>query len=137
MAILIPEGGRGATWSALSSSGLTIHVKAMSPVRAGDSVRAASTEVHRAARAHRFSMLVWLSMAAAQAAGAFLRRLYAAHQQRREASAIRQSLQQLDDHTLRDLGLSRDEISSVAAEATGIAECTRARVEQNLYGLPR
>jgi uncharacterized protein YjiS (DUF1127 family) len=62
------------------------------------------------------------------AVGAFARRAYARYRQRREASALRDTLRQLDDRMLHDLGFDRSEISSVAAEFTREAESTRLRV---------
>ena len=47
---------------------------------------------------------------------------------RRRAAETRASLRALDDRGLRDLALSRDEIASIAAEASGEAPCTRIRV---------
>jgi uncharacterized protein YjiS (DUF1127 family) len=70
----------------------------------------------------------------ALAAGA--RDAYARHRQRREARVIRDALHELDDRTLQDLGLNRNEIASIAAEATGQTECTRIRVLQGMYGVP-
>jgi hypothetical protein len=46
------------------------------------------------------------------------------------------ALQQLDDHTLRDLGFDRNEIRSVAAEVTGEAEYTRVRAPLTSHSLP-
>lgn len=48
------------------------------------------------------------------------------HEQWREARATYESLHHLDDRALRDLGIDRLEISSVAAEASGEAERTRS-----------
>jgi uncharacterized protein YjiS (DUF1127 family) len=47
------------------------------------------------------------------------------YRRRRHARAITAALTGLDDPTLRDLGIHRSEIGSVAAEATGEAEQTR------------
>jgi uncharacterized protein YjiS (DUF1127 family) len=87
-----------------------------------------TTASHRAARAHRSFTLGEIIAAAIQAAGAIARRTYTRYRQRRQARAIYEALHQLNDHTLRDLGLDRSEITSVAAEVTGEAERTRVRV---------
>jgi uncharacterized protein YjiS (DUF1127 family) len=71
-------------------------------------------------------------VAAIRAARAFARRAYARHQQHRQMKSIGDLLRGLDDHTLRDLGFHRSEISSVAAEMAGAAECTRVQVERAL-----
>jgi uncharacterized protein YjiS (DUF1127 family) len=70
--------------------------------------------------------------AAIRAARALARREYARHQQHRQMKSICDLLRDLDDHTLRDLGFHRSEISSVAAEMAGAAECTRVHVERAL-----
>jgi uncharacterized protein YjiS (DUF1127 family) len=91
-----------------------------------------SYEVYQAARARQSAAIAALIAAAIQAAGAFARRAYARHRQRRQARGIRVALGELDDRTLHDLGFNRDEIASIAAEATGQAECSRLRVLQTL-----
>jgi uncharacterized protein YjiS (DUF1127 family) len=93
-------------------------------------------ELQQAACAHRSAVLVALIVAAIRAAGAKVRRAYARHRQRRQARVIDRELHQLDDRMLHDLGFTRDEISSIAAEATGRAEYTRIRVLQSVYSLP-
>lgn len=45
----------------------------------------------------------------------------------RERRLTEYALSQLDSQTLRDIGISRSEISSLAAEATGQVEATRTR----------
>jgi uncharacterized protein YjiS (DUF1127 family) len=59
--------------------------------------------------------------------GDLLRRVIARHRQRREAWSAYDALRRLDDRTLRDLGFSRSELTSVAAEFAGDAEHTRVR----------
>jgi uncharacterized protein YjiS (DUF1127 family) len=61
---------------------------------------------------------------------------YASHQRRVRAREVYDTLRRLDDHMLHDLGLDRSELSSVAAEATGGAEHTRAQTMISTYGLP-
>jgi uncharacterized protein YjiS (DUF1127 family) len=68
-----------------------------------------------------------------RAIGAFGRRLHARYRQRRQARTTRAALHELDDRALQDLGFTRDEIASIAAEATGQAERTRLHVMQTLY----
>jgi uncharacterized protein YjiS (DUF1127 family) len=85
-------------------------------------------ELHRAARIERAFTLAEIIAEMVWAVGAFARRAYARYRQRREASALRDTLRQLDDRMLHDLGFDRSEISSVAAEFTREAEGTRLRV---------
>jgi uncharacterized protein YjiS (DUF1127 family) len=47
---------------------------------------------------------------------------------RLEMRRTRTALDALDEHMLRDLGVSRSEVSSVAAEHAGLAERTRINV---------
>ncbi|MEO8751635.1 MAG: DUF1127 domain-containing protein [Casimicrobiaceae bacterium] len=69
----------------------------------------------------------WLraGIAAARAIAAFALGALAGYRQYRMAKASRDALLQLDDRMLRDLGLHRDEVGSVAAELSGQAERTR------------
>ena len=85
---------------------------------------------HQAARADRSFMLGELIVAAIQAAGAIARRAHARHRQRRQARALYDTLRHLDDHILRDLGVDRSEIRSVAADVTGEARYTHVRAPQ-------
>ena len=105
-------------------------------VAKGTAIRSTGYELEQAARAHRSTVLGALIVAAIRAVGAKARQAHARHRQRREARVIDRELHQLDDRMLHDLGFTRDEISSIAAEATGRAERTRIRVLQSLYGLP-
>jgi uncharacterized protein YjiS (DUF1127 family) len=68
------------------------------------------------------------------AAGA-LRRIVAgahwlkiAYAERRRAAREHAEFAQLDERTLRDLGLTRDEYLSCAAEASGLVPSTRRRI---------
>lgn len=59
--------------------------------------------------------------------GAVASRALARYRQRQRARATYDALRELDDRALRDLGLDRSELRSVAAEVTGEAERTRVR----------
>jgi|KBSSwiStaDraftv2_1062776.scaffolds.fasta_scaffold414630_2 uncharacterized protein YjiS (DUF1127 family) len=52
-----------------------------------------------------------------------------AHAERRRTARARQDLGQLDEHALRDLGLTRGELDSYAAEARGAVAKSRRRVD--------
>lgn len=54
--------------------------------------------------------------------------------QARERRLTELALRQLDGHTLRDIGLTDAEIPSMAAEAAGQVEATRARVWREVHG---
>jgi len=58
-------------------------------------------------------------VAAVRAIGRFARLAFDAYVQRRREAITYGMLRQLDDRTLRDLGLDRSEITSIAAEASG------------------
>lgn len=64
----------------------------------------------------------------------FARQTYAAWLQRRRVRAAYLALREVDDRGLRDLGLHRSEILSVAAEIAGAAELTRVRALQARRG---
>jgi len=49
-------------------------------------------------------------------------------QRRRELRRMQQALAGLPDDTLRDIGMARSEIGSVASESLGLIEATRARL---------
>ena len=67
------------------------------------------------------------AVAAIRAAVAFVRRIAARDRRRRQARQFREELRGLDDHMLRDLGIDRSEIGSVAREMAGLTEATRVR----------
>jgi GNAT superfamily N-acetyltransferase/uncharacterized protein YjiS (DUF1127 family) len=82
--------------------------------------------------AHRSFTLVEIIVAAIQAVA---RRARARHRQHRQAWDLYDGLQRLDDRTLRDLGLDRSEIRSVATELSGDAECDRVRTSRSFRAL--
>jgi uncharacterized protein YjiS (DUF1127 family) len=91
-------------------------------------------EVHRAARAFRSRLLGDIVIAAIREVGAFLRRALARQRQRRQASALHDALRELDDHTLRDLGLRRSEITAVvSAEPAGRARARESPASYELF----
>lgn len=90
--------------------------------------RPTSYELYRAARIDRAFTLAEIIAEMVWAVGAIARRAYAGYRRRRDADALSDTLRQLDDRMLRDLGFDRSEIRSVAAEVTGEAETTRLRV---------
>jgi uncharacterized protein YjiS (DUF1127 family) len=93
-------------------------------------------ELYVQARANRSAALGKMIVAAFDAVVATVRRAYRRYQQYRAARVTYDELSGLDDHALRDLGMTRDEIQSFAVETTGLAEQTRVRVRQAAYGLP-
>ena len=80
---------------------------------------------HRAASCARRPSLVAsfgpreIVVAAFRAGGAIARHAYVRYRQHQRARAVYDTLRELDDHTLRDMGFDRSEIRSVAAELTG------------------
>jgi len=91
-----------------------------------------SNGLHYETRTRRTGPIV----GAARAVLAWLRALNARRRQRSEAHAVYESLRVLDDRTLHDIGLTRSELGSVASEASGLAERTRANTLHTTYGLP-
>ena len=92
-------------------------------------------QLHAAARAHRSGQWGCLASAILHAARSLLRRFAAAWRSRRLAKQSYTALQSLDARTLRDMGLDRSEITSIAAEIAGQAERTRLRVTSLNGGL--
>jgi len=83
--------------------------------------------LHREARGHRYAVITALlavRRAISRRAGDFAAALERWHQ----ARTTRRALQDLDDRLLRDLGFTRSEIGSVAAEIAGSAVRTRSLV---------
>jgi uncharacterized protein YjiS (DUF1127 family) len=68
--------------------------------------------------------------AAVDAIAGFTGRFLARRQRRLKARAICEALRACDDRMLRDLGMHRSEIMSLAAEAVGTAPCTRERIHR-------
>jgi uncharacterized protein YjiS (DUF1127 family) len=91
------------------------------------SARPASYAMYHAARTHRALILCGFFVAAIRAVGVIARRIVAGRRQHRRAVIVSEELQRLDDETLRDLSLDRSELTSLAAEVTGVAERTRVR----------
>lgn len=58
------------------------------------------------------------------------------HARRGLARRTRQTLEWIDDRTLRDMGLVRSEISSIASEVAGDAEVTRLRIGLSAHHWP-
>lgn len=90
-----------------------------------DDSRPSSVALHARARAHRSRELARIIAAAWRAAGALAGQAIANWRRAGEARATRRMLSGLGDHTLRDLGLHRSEILSLAAEVHGTVASTR------------
>ena len=63
-----------------------------------------------------------------------LKRLYQYIVRYQKARATRILLERLDERTLRDLALCREEITSIARESAGLAPQTRRRVRAGTAG---
>lgn len=85
-------------------------------------------ELYRDAHARRGVVMRMLALAGVQSLREFARDAPARYRRRRQMRAIYDTLQGLDNRTLRDLGFHRSEIMSVAAEVVEEAERTRVRV---------
>jgi uncharacterized protein YjiS (DUF1127 family) len=84
--------------------------------RSGDVTQSSAIELHAAARAHRSRRLGQSVERALRLALGRLRQLIADMQRGREEQATYRVLAALDARTLRDVGLDRSEIRSVARE---------------------
>ena len=87
-----------------------------------------SIELYHQAREQRSYWLRRIIGAALQATADRLRQMLANWTRRQHARATYSALRGLDAHILRDLGLHRSELMSVAAEVAGSAESTRVRL---------
>ena len=85
-------------------------------------------ELYRAAKTHRSRILGSLIIQGILTGGVIVRQAIARYRQHQRARNLHAALRQLDDRILRDLGINRSEITSLAAELTGQAECTRMRI---------
>jgi uncharacterized protein YjiS (DUF1127 family) len=96
--------------------------------------RLIATQLEAAARTERSRLVGKLAAMAWRAVASRLKLMAARAQQRRQARATYLALRDLDARTLRDIGFDRSEILSVAAEFSGAADATRARVVLDLRG---
>jgi uncharacterized protein YjiS (DUF1127 family) len=119
--------------SAASRFGDAATVTTLAP-EAASSAWPSTYELYQAARANRAFVLGEMVATASRSVRAFVRRTYRRYRKYRQESALYETLSQLDDRTLHDLGFDRSEIRSVAAEWAGEAERTRVRVLHTLPG---
>jgi GNAT superfamily N-acetyltransferase/uncharacterized protein YjiS (DUF1127 family) len=96
--------------------------------RVGPFERMDSFRVYRDARARQAVAIAQVLASALRSVSAVVSRALATYRQQRHARDTYLALRKLDAWTLRDLGFDRSELSSVAAEVTGAADRTRARV---------
>jgi uncharacterized protein YjiS (DUF1127 family) len=89
-----------------------------------------SVQLYHLAREHRSYKLREIVKAMLQAVGGFVRQMVTRWNRRQRARATYLALRDLDSRILRDLGFHRSELMSVAAEAAGIANYTRARLDR-------
>jgi uncharacterized protein YjiS (DUF1127 family) len=102
---------------------------------AGDS-RPSSYALYHDARAYRSYALGEIVAEALVALVDYVRRAVERARQRREARATYDVLRELDDRSLRDLGLDRSELASLSAELAGETERTRIRAWVTSQSLP-
>ena len=89
-----------------------------------------SVELYHLARANRSYKLREIVGAMLQAVGDFVRQMVTRWNRQQRARATYLALRGLDSRMLRDLGFHRSELMSVAAEAAGVADYTRARLDR-------
>jgi uncharacterized protein YjiS (DUF1127 family) len=110
------------------------HALAVNGFRDAVVSRPSSFDLNVAVRAYRDRVIGDMIGQLIARTWSMVRRAYARHRQYRLASATYDALRELDDHTLRDLGLYRDQISLVAAEQAGVAAPTRAHAGSATMG---
>ena len=99
----------------------TIPIPMPAALRRHESIACASTSLPQVPLLH--TSLPWLA-----SLQRMLRDVWAGWRERRLRSATRRTLLRLDDRTLRDIGIVRAEVESLAAEAHGGVAATRARL---------
>jgi uncharacterized protein YjiS (DUF1127 family) len=107
------------------------------PPSANDAIfatRPDAFELQAAARANRTRAMADALVAGYGALADRLSRLRAAYLQHSEARATDRALRGLDARMLRDIGLDRSEIGSIAAEAAGLAAFSRIQLLQSRAG---
>jgi uncharacterized protein YjiS (DUF1127 family) len=88
--------------------------------------RLSTYDIQRRARARRARFIARSLAGVARAIAAVFVLAWEQQRKRARARAMYDELCALDDRTLHDMGFERSEIMSVAAEATGEAQRTRA-----------
>jgi uncharacterized protein YjiS (DUF1127 family) len=97
--------------------------------------RRSSYALYHDARAHRDYALAEIIATAFVAIVDVARHAVERFRQWRDARATYDVLRELDDRSLRDLGLDRSELESIAAEVAGTTERTRVRAWMTSHGL--
>jgi uncharacterized protein YjiS (DUF1127 family) len=96
--------------------------------RTDSDARPSSASLYAGARIHRAAAIADGFASAWSATLGTVRSTFAAWRRQRLARATYRALLDLDRRTLRDLGLDRSEIGSIAAELSGAVGATRIRV---------
>ena len=96
--------------------------------------RPSAYELQLRARRRRARVLARVLPGIVQAVVDYASRVLERRRRRADARAMYDALRGLDDRMLHDIGFERSEIMSVACEATGQAQRTRAQHLSNVHG---